>query len=75
MESVTSRAPPQTRYLAGLGVTCRGCSRFNPSPNRDNGYDISDFYGVHPKHGTPGDFVEFMTQCEGARLRVIIDLA
>jgi Alpha amylase, catalytic domain len=44
-------------YLAGLGVTCLWLQPFYPSPNRDNGYDRSDFYGVHPKHGTPGDFV------------------
>ena len=41
-------------YLAGLGVTCLWLQPFYPSPNRDNGYDISDFYGVHPKHGSPG---------------------
>ena len=61
-------------YLAGLGVTCLWLQPFYPSPNRDNGYDISDFYGVHPKHGTPGDFVEFMNHANALGLRVIIDL-
>jgi maltose alpha-D-glucosyltransferase / alpha-amylase len=61
-------------YLAGLGVTCLWLQPFYPSPNRDNGYDISDFYGVHPKHGTPGDFVEFMNHAKALGLRVIIDL-
>src|SRR5688500_4068225 len=60
-------------YLAGLGVTCLWLQPFNPSPNRDNGYDISDFYGVHPKHGTPGDFVEFMNHAKALGLRFIID--
>jgi maltose alpha-D-glucosyltransferase / alpha-amylase len=60
-------------YLAGLGVTCLWLQPFYPSPNRDNGYDVSDFYGVHPKHGTPGDFVEFMKHAEALGLRVIID--
>ena len=60
-------------YLAGLGVTCLWLQPFYPSPNRDNGYDVSDFYGVHPKHGTPGDFVEFMNHAKALGLRVIID--
>ena len=33
-------------YLAGLGVTCVWLQPFYPSPNRDNGYDVSDYYGV-----------------------------
>ncbi len=34
-------------YLPGLGVTCVWLQPFYPSPNRDNGYDVSDYYGVH----------------------------
>ena len=55
-------------------MTCLWLQPFYPSPNRDNGYDISDFYGVHPKHGTAGDFVEFMNHAKALGLRVIIDL-
>jgi len=61
-------------YLAGLGATCVWLQPFYPSPNRDNGYDVSDFYGVHPKHGSPGDFVEFMNHARALGLRVVIDL-
>jgi maltose alpha-D-glucosyltransferase/alpha-amylase len=61
-------------YLAGLGATCVWLQPFYPSPNRDNGYDVSDYYGVDPKHGTPGDFVEFMNHAKALGLRVIIDL-
>jgi maltose alpha-D-glucosyltransferase/alpha-amylase len=61
-------------YLAGLGVTCIWLLPFYPSPNRDDGYDVSDFYGVHPRTGTFGDFVEFMNQARQLGLRVIIDL-
>jgi maltose alpha-D-glucosyltransferase/alpha-amylase len=61
-------------YLAGLGVTCLWLQPFYPSPNRDNGYDVSDFYGVHPKHGTFGEFVDFMNHAEQIGLRVIVDL-
>jgi maltose alpha-D-glucosyltransferase/alpha-amylase len=61
-------------YLAGLGVTCVWLQPFYPSPNRDNGYDVADFYGVHSKHGSPGDFVEFMNHAQALGLRVIVDL-
>jgi maltose alpha-D-glucosyltransferase/alpha-amylase len=61
-------------YLAGLGVTCLWLQPFYPSPNRDNGYDVSDYYGIHPKHGTLGDFVEFMNHADQLGLRVIVDL-
>jgi maltose alpha-D-glucosyltransferase/alpha-amylase len=61
-------------YLAGLGVTCVWLQPFYPSPNRDNGYDICDYYGVHSKHGSPGDFVEFMNHAKALGMRVIVDL-
>jgi maltose alpha-D-glucosyltransferase/alpha-amylase len=61
-------------YLQGLGVTCIWLQPFYPSPNRDNGYDVADFYGVHDKHGSLGDFVAFMRHAEALGVRVIIDL-
>ena len=61
-------------YLAGIGVTCLWLQPFYPSPNRDNGYDVADYYGVHPKHGSLGDFVEFMNYAHALGLRVIVDL-
>jgi maltose alpha-D-glucosyltransferase/alpha-amylase len=47
---------------------------FFPSPDRDDGYDISDFYGVDPRLGTLGDFVEFMRTARDRGIRVIADL-
>ena len=61
-------------YLAGLGVTCIWLMPFYPSPNRDDGYDVADYYGVHPRTGTFGDVVEFMNQARQLGLRVIVDL-
>jgi maltose alpha-D-glucosyltransferase / alpha-amylase len=61
-------------YLAGLGITCVWLQPFYPSPNRDNGYDVADFYGVHPKHGTLGEFVDFMNHAEQIGMRVVVDL-
>jgi hypothetical protein len=46
-------------YLHGLGVTAIWLMPFQASPGRDDGYDVSDYYGVNPVYGTLGDFVEF----------------
>jgi maltose alpha-D-glucosyltransferase / alpha-amylase len=61
-------------YLQGLGVTCVWLQPFYPSPNRDNGYDVTDYYGVHAKHGSLGDFVAFMQHARALGIRVIVDL-
>jgi maltose alpha-D-glucosyltransferase/alpha-amylase len=61
-------------YLAGLGVTCLWLLPFYTSPNKDDGYDVSEYYGVHPRTGTFGDFVEFMNRARQLGLRVICDL-
>ena len=61
-------------YLHGLGVTCVWLQPFYPSPNRDNGYDVTDYYGVHAKHGSLGDFVAFMRHADALGIRVIVDL-
>ena len=61
-------------YLQGLGVTCVWLQPFYPSPNRDNGYDVSDFYAVHENYGSLGDFVAFMRHADALGIRVIIDL-
>lgn len=61
-------------YLSGLGITCIWLMPFYPTPNRDNGYDVSDYYGVDPRLGTLGDFVEFMRQASQRGIRVIVDL-
>ena len=61
-------------YLSGLGVTCIWLQPFYRSPNRDNGYDVADYCGVHPKLGSLGEFVDFMNHAEQIGLRVIVDL-
>ncbi|MER7503331.1 alpha-amylase family protein [Nonomuraea pusilla] len=64
----------QIDYLAGLGVTCLWLMPFYPTPNRDDGYDVTDFYAIDPRLGTLGDFVEFMRTAHDRGLRVIADL-
>jgi maltose alpha-D-glucosyltransferase / alpha-amylase len=61
-------------YLHGLGITAIWLMPFQPSPCRDDGYDISDYYGVNARHGTLGDFVEFTHGAEQRGIRVIMDL-
>ncbi len=61
-------------YLQGLGVTAIWLMPFQPSPMRDDGYDIADYYNVDPRYGTLGDFVEFTHACDQRGMRVLIDL-
>lgn len=61
-------------YLSGLGVNCLWLLPFYPSPNRDNGYDVMDYYNVDARLGTLGDFVEFMDEANKHKLRVMTDL-
>jgi maltose alpha-D-glucosyltransferase / alpha-amylase len=61
-------------YLHGLGITAIWLMPFQPSPGRDDGYDVADYYGVDPRYGTLGDFVEFTHGCRQRGIRVIIDL-
>jgi trehalose synthase len=61
-------------YLAGIGVTCLWLMPFYPSPNRDDGYDITDYYAVDERLGSLGDFVVFLRTAKDRGMRVIIDL-
>lgn len=61
-------------YLDALGIDTVWLAPFQPTPNKDNGYDIKDYYGVDPRHGSSGDFVEFMKNAEKIGIKVIMDL-
>ena len=61
-------------YLSGLGVNTIWLLPFQPSPMRDDGYDVADYYGVDPRYGTLGDFVAFTHGARQRGMRVIIDL-
>jgi maltose alpha-D-glucosyltransferase/alpha-amylase len=61
-------------YLHGLGITAVWLMPFQTSPGKDDGYDISDYYGVNPAYGTLGDFVEFTHAAKQRGIRVLIDL-
>ncbi len=61
-------------HLAALGVTCLWLLPFQPSPWRDDGYDITDHCGVHPDLGSLSDFVQLVHQADDLGMRVIVDL-
>ncbi len=61
-------------YLQRLGITAIWLLPFFPSPLRDDGYDISDYTGVHPAYGTLDDFRELLDEAHRRGLRVIIEL-
>lgn len=61
-------------HLADLGVTCLWLMPFYPTPGKDDGYDITDYYGVDPRLGDLGEFVELIRTAEDRGMRVIVDL-
>ncbi|HLI12557.1 MAG TPA: maltose alpha-D-glucosyltransferase [Alphaproteobacteria bacterium] len=61
-------------YLRDLGVTALWLLPFYPSPLRDDGYDISDYRGIHPSYGSMRDFRHFVRACHERGLRVITEL-
>ncbi len=61
-------------YLADLGITCLWLMPFYPTPDRDDGYDITDFYGVDSRLGNFGDLVEVIRTANDRGIRVIADL-
>jgi maltose alpha-D-glucosyltransferase / alpha-amylase len=61
-------------YVKDLGVDCLWLLPIYPSPLKDDGYDISNYYGVHPTYGTLDDFEELLEEAHKRGLRVIMDL-
>lgn len=61
-------------YIKELGVDAIWLSPFYPSPNDDNGYDISDYRGIMEEFGTMEDFDELLDQMHRRGLKMIIDL-
>jgi alpha-glucosidase len=60
-------------YIASLGVDALWLSPIHPSPNRDWGYDVSDFDGVHPDYGTEADFDALLAEAHRLGLKVMLD--
>src|ERR1700726_2409633 len=60
-------------YLARLGVTTVWLNPIHPSPRRDGGYDITDYYGVHPRFGSMGDFATLLHEAGERGIRIMLD--
>src|SRR5690349_12415801 len=61
-------------YLQELGITAIWLLPFYPSPLKDDGYDIADYFGVNPNYGTLDDFRAFLDAAHERNLRVITEL-
>ena len=61
-------------YFKELGVDCLWLSPMYPSPLRDDGYDISDYYNIHPDYGTLDDFKKLIAEAKKRGIRIITDL-
>ncbi|HET7084489.1 MAG TPA: alpha-amylase family glycosyl hydrolase [Rhizomicrobium sp.] len=60
-------------YIRALGVDAIWLSPIHPSPNRDWGYDVSDYEGVHPDYGTLEDFQRLLDAAHARGLKIILD--
>lgn len=61
-------------YLQRLGVGALWLSPVYPSPNKDNGYDISDYCEIHPNYGTLEDMDRLIAEAKKRDIRIIMDL-
>ena len=61
-------------YLQWLGIDCVWLLPIFPSPLRDGGYDVADYFSILPSYGTLGDFYEFLEAAHDRGIRVIADL-
>ncbi len=61
-------------YFEELGVTALWLLPFYPSPLRDDGYDIADYFAINPSYGTMEDFQTFLAEAHKRNLRVITEL-
>ena len=70
LRGIINRLP----YLESLGIDLIWICPIYPSPNDDNGYDISDYHGIQEEYGTMQDFEELLEKAHEKKIRVIMDL-
>ena len=61
-------------YLKDLGITAIWLLPFYPSPLRDDGYDIADYYTINPSYGDMKQFKQFLEEAHKRNLKVITEL-
>ena len=69
LRGITSRLD----YISNLGVDAIWISPFFKSPQKDFGYDVSDYCDINPQYGTLGDFDTLLEMAHGFNLKVIVD--
>ena len=61
-------------YLKNLGIDAIWITPFYPSPQKDHGYDVADYFNVNPEYGTLADFSRLVEEAHRRRLKVLVDL-
>ena len=61
-------------YLKELGVDAVWLMPIMPTPFKDSGYDVADYFAVNPDYGTMADFEAFLAAAHAQGIRVLIDL-
>ena len=70
LKGITEKLP----YLKKLGVDVIWLTPIYASPQKDNGYDISDYYAIHQEYGSMEDFEELLEQAHRHGLKLIMDM-
>ncbi len=70
LPGITSRL----EYIANLGVDAIWISPFFKSPQKDFGYDVSDYCDIHPEYGTLDDFDSLLAKAHSLNLKVMVDI-
>jgi alpha-glucosidase len=70
LPGITSRL----QHIKGLGVDAIWLTPFYPSPQKDHGYDVADYFDVNPDYGTLDDFDNLVARARDLNLKVLVDL-
>lgn len=61
-------------YLAHLGIDCIWLNACFASPQKDNGYDVSDYYQIAPEFGTLADFERLCQEAKKRNIEIMLDM-
>ena len=70
LPGITSRLD----YIKSLGADAVWLTPFHPSPQKDHGYDVADYFDVNPEYGTLEDFDRLLARAHELRLKVLVDI-
>ena len=70
LPGITSRL----EHIRDLGVDAIWLTPFYPSPQKDHGYDVADYFDVNPEYGTLDDFDQLLARAHELRLKVLVDI-